>query len=174
MKLILLAGNSSSNKTWIEKVENILKPFFEETRIQYYKHWSSGAELIDFDDELLALQNLVSDFSEYIIFAKSAGALLALKGVKEGAIKPSKCIFAGTAINWGKANNFDVDAWLNKYSVPTLFIQKTSDPTCSYQELEMILKDRNITNFNIKEITGDDHSYDDMEMLKEEVASFIS
>jgi hypothetical protein len=173
MKLILLAGNGLSNKKWIEDIEHALKPLFGETYVQYYKHWETGGKLIDLNEELSRLQDLTKNFSEHTFFAKSAGTLLVLKGVKEGKLKPSRCIFVGTAIGWGRAEHFDVDLWLENYSIPTLFIQKSFDPACSYHELEELLKDKNAKNFSLEETEGNDHSYNDMETLKDVVKNFV-
>ena len=99
MNLILLAGNSVSNKKWIEEVAEAMKPNFKKIIVHYYKHWETGDELIDMNGELSRLMNTVSGLDSWSIFAKSAGTLLTLKGVKEGKIQPVKCVFAGTAIS---------------------------------------------------------------------------
>lgn len=173
MNLILLAGNSISNKEWIEEVESSLKPLFTTTKIHYYKHWSTGDELIDFDKELELLSEGTKDFNQYVIFAKSVGTLLTLKGVKENKLQPIKCIFVGTAINWGRERNFTVDKWLGNYSIPTLFIEKTNDPACSFKDLVELLKDKSVKNSALKEIPGSDHHYEDIELLKTETKRFI-
>lgn len=173
MNLILLAGNSISNKEWIEEVEASLKPFFTKTEVHYYQHWSTGDELIDFEKELELLSEDAKDFGQYVIFAKSAGTLLTLKGVKEGKLQPVKCIFAGTAINWGREKNFSVDEWLENYSIPTLFIEKTNDPACSFEDLAKLLENKSVKNYSLKEITGSNHHYEDIELLKTETEKFI-
>lgn len=173
MNLILLAGNSVSNKAWIESVDKVLAPLFDKTAILYYKHWEAGSETIDFTVELNELVKITNEIGRYVIFAKSAGALLAIKGMSEKKIKPEKCIFAGTAIGWSRINNFGADEWLEGYSVPTLFIQKTRDPAFSFRELGGLLEDKRVKNYSLKEVDGDDHSYSDMEMLKSEVRKFV-
>lgn len=173
MNLILLAGNSISNKEWVEQVEKKLASLFGRTRILYYKHWETGSDMIDFDIEIGKLSDIAEEFGEYAIFAKSAGALLAIKGINGNKLFPKKCVFTGTAIGWSRVNNFGADEWLEGYTVPTLFIQKTSDPAFSYKELRDLLKQKNVKNYELKEIKGDDHSYSDMEMLKSEVQKFV-
>ena len=173
MKLILLAGNSISNKEWIENVEKTLRPLFTETELHYYQHWTTGDGLIDLDRELDLLSKDINDSEKYVIFAKSAGTLLALKGVRENKLSPHKCIFVGTAINWGREKNFSVDEWLLEYSIPTLFIQKTKDPTSTFEELSSLLNECEVKSFTLKEIPGEDHHYDEIESLKMEIKDFL-
>lgn len=171
MKLLLLAGNSADNRRWIEEVERVLAPHFERTHIHQYRHWSTGDELIDLEFELSELVRTVGDLDGWAVFAKSAGAILILRGCFEGRIRPSACVFAGAAIRWAQAQSMDVLAWLSEYRVPTLFIQKTSDPAISYADLADILRES--VSAEVKEIPGDTHSYDDFHMLEEEVAGFV-
>src|SRR4030042_6785686 len=102
MNLILLPGNTPGNKNWIEEVEQSLKPNFSSTNIQFYRHWQTGDDLVDLDHELEELVDKTSKLSDYLIFAKSAGVVLSVKGICEGKIKPGWCVFVGTPILWAK------------------------------------------------------------------------
>ena len=87
MRLILLAGNSIHNKQWIEEVEAELRDLFESTYIHIYEHWKNGGSLINIDLELKEIvkeirrANDVDGEDDYIVFGKSAGAILTIKGV---------------------------------------------------------------------------------------------
>ena len=174
MDIILLGGNSKTNKEWIHEVGKAFAPLFEKATVLDYEHWDTGGALIDLDAELVRLQGLIRGDSGQIIFAKSAGTLLALRGIKEGKLRPKGCIFTGLAAGWGRVNGFDVDSWLENYSTPTLFIEKTFDPACSFQELKSLIEAARVKNFLLKEMPGDDHDYGDIEFLKAESESFIA
>lgn len=172
MILFLLGGKSVSNQKWIEKVDKLVNRDFEKTVIQYYDHWKTGIGDIDVEKELKELEEKTRDVSDWVVFAKSAGALVVLKGIYEKKLSPKKCIFIGLALHFGRVIG-DIDTWLKDYSVPTLFIEKTNDPACSYSELLEILEKSNAKNYSTKEISGDDHEYDDIEMIKDEITTFF-
>ena len=65
MNLLLLAGNSQSNKEWIEQVRDTLTPHFLKTYIHYYKHWKTGDELIDLNYELEEVIRTLGDLKEF-------------------------------------------------------------------------------------------------------------
>ena len=164
MKLILLGGNSKSNQKWIEKIENELKDSFDSTEIQYYAHWKNNSPMIDFDIEL---ERLAKDKKQqYSIFAKSAGILLALKGIKNKIISPEYCIFVGMPINWARENNIDFDSLFENYSIRTVFIQKSEDPVFSSNELQIFLKQKKVKNYVFVKVKGNNHDYDDVDIKK--------
>ena len=166
MELILLAGNSKLNKEWIEKMGDDLRDLFSSTKIQYYDHWNTEKSLIDFDLEIKKLSTTLQNVKEYCIFAKSAGILLALKYIKSSLIKPKNCIFVGMPINWSRANNFDIDSFIENHSIPTLFIQKKKDTAFSSEELKEFLKQKNVKNHQFVEVEGEDHDYGDVDIKK--------
>ncbi len=173
MNLILLPGNDKSNREWIDMVETSLSPLFDHTAVHYYDHWWSEGGEIDLEVELDKLAVTVSQFDTYVIFAKSAGVLLALYGIFEGILDPEVCIFVGSAFPWGKAQGYDLDNWLINYAVPTLFIQKTDDPALSFEGLRLLLLDRNVSGNILKEIPGDGHEYENIGQLRELTEGFV-
>lgn len=173
MKLILLGGNHKSNREWIEEVEKATRHMFDSTKIQYYDHWEERAGNIDFGKELKRLISNAKRLKNLVIFAKSAGTMLTLKGVYKREIFPERCVFVGTAVNWGKACGLDVDTWLEKFSVPTLFVQKREDPAISYADLQALLVQKNVANFKTIRVAGDDHHYGDIKELRKLIREFI-
>ncbi|MEA3356954.1 MAG: hypothetical protein U9Q67_00765 [Patescibacteria group bacterium] len=172
MDLVLLPGNSSQNKEWIDEVEQSLKPHFSKTYVQYYRHWSQDSGALDLDHELGVLQKSVKKLGDYLIFAKSAGVVLAIKGIFEQKIHPAKCVFAGSAIFFGKSLGCDMDKYLSQYSIPTLFIQKTGDTAISFSDLKEYLQNVGIQNYEMVELSGMDHHYGDVDRLRELVVDF--
>jgi len=174
MDLILLAGNSQNNKDWIEEVEQSLRPYFGRTVLQYYKHWLSGQNLIDLEGELKELVKITENLQDYTIFAKSAGVVLAIKGIFEKAIRPQKCVFIGTPVLWSKEKNFSLDKWIENFATPSLFIQQQHDPAMPADDLKKYLREHKVTNYKFIIMPGESHHYADLERLKKLVLEFKS
>lgn len=174
MDLILLPGKNSSNAGWIGQVENALKPSFNQTQVQYYKHWEhEEGGLINMEEELHYLTEIADRFSDYCVFAKSAGVILALQAMATHKIKPKKCFFVGSAFLWALTNQLPLEQWLANYSTPTLFIQQTLDPAMYSDELKKFLDLMNVNNYELKEIPGKSHQYGDVEELSKLVKDFV-
>lgn len=170
MKLVLLPGNHEFNAQWSQDVAAALRDRFD-VHIQSYRHWTTG-KLIDLDFELDRLAETTGHMGEYAVFGKSIGAILAMRGIYEGRISPKKCVFVGVPIRRAR-HEFDVDRWLGKYDIPTLFIQQTNDPAASYAELVNFLEETKLENYRLVEIPGGDHMYSDIELLKLHTLSFF-
>lgn len=174
MELILLSGNSVNTKGWIESVEEELRGLFDSTHIQYYKHWKSGEKLIDIEYELDALIKYLENKGNYIIFAKSAGSIIALKGIAEGKLSPEKCMFAGVPIKWCDELNLPVREWIKDYSTPTFFIQKTNDPIMDAKGLNGLLESSKVKKYKFIEIKGNDHHYENLTELRNLMKELLS
>lgn len=174
MKLILLAwNNKQSNKGWIEEVQEKLSWFFDETHIQYYDHWIRNISNIDIERESKVFLEKINQIDDYVIFAKSAGAIVALKNIYENWLKPKACIFVGIPMWMIFHNEFPYEKWLKNSTTPMLFIQKTSDPVCGYQELKNLLwwfSD----SFKFVEIYWNTHNYEDVDLLKKLIGEFLN
>lgn len=173
MITILLAGNSSRNETWLTNMKTALQDSLGEVYIHKYSHWKTENSKIDFDLELKKLKVILTDQQDYFIVAKSAGAILTIKGVMEGVLTPKMCVFFGTAILWAKENNFNINNWISEYSVPTLFIQKTNDPAISSDNLKDLLINSKVKNYNLMSVNGDTHDYDEYEENSTIVSNFF-
>src|SRR3989344_705008 len=173
MKLFLLPGNSASNESWIERVKSELNDVFEDLQIQYYAHWKrNDVKVVDLDAELENLLAETSRVPAYCIFAKSAGALLALRGIYEAKVKPAKCIFVGLPVLWARQNGFDIDRWIKNYSIQSLFIQQSGDPAFSFSQLKDYLANNNVRNYKLVQVMGKDHDYQNINELKKHIVPF--
>jgi hypothetical protein len=160
MKLLLLAGNSKSNKEWIEEVHTNLQNLFDESEILYYSHWvSEEPKDIDLDLEIEKLSKLTEDKEDYMIFAKSAGSLLLLKAIHQNRINPNKVFIVGLPANWGKEKGYEFEKWLESLNHTPTFIQKTYDPQMSYEDISNFLQSYENLNHELVEIEGDTHHY---------------
>lgn len=175
MNLILLPGNSKKNKDWINQVEKCLGSIFAKTYIHNYQHWEDENESnnIDFELELENLVEATKDMDGYVVFAKSAGVLLALLGIKRGLLNPANCVFVGLAYSYGEKRGLDLDELFDSYFIPTLFIQKTFDPAIHFEELREFLMESNVRNYELVEIPGDDHHYENIAEIKDLIKVFL-
>ena len=166
MNLLLLPGNSPDHKSWIEELSQLFKPVFDETYAMEYENWKSPhARIVDLDVEGEKIKKAISGWSDYCVFAKSVGVALTLKSIREGVLKPSKCIFVGSPFLWTRENNIDLDSWIIGFSIPTLFIQQRFDPCMPSDDLKQLLIDKRVANYKFQEVFGDDHKYSNLEEL---------
>ncbi len=164
MNLLLLGGESLKNREWIKTVNDEFKPHFKKTYFQEYSHWQDNTPRINLDVEVEKLKNNLNNFEPMIVFAKSAGSILAIKASAEGIIKPKACLFVGFPVFL--ASSLPVDKWLEITSFKITIIQHTQDPAGPYVKTKNYLDNINRANLEIKELDGDTHSYHELEYFK--------
>lgn len=174
VNILLLPGKSSKNKPWVEKIASTFRTHNLATSVLSYSHWESESADFDFDSELKKLSVFGNEINKVIIFAKSVGTILALQAMYQEEIKPYACIFVGTAIEWARETEKDVNLWLREYSIPTLFIQKTSDPAISFENLKKLLISSGTKDYKLLNLPGDNHEYEDIELLVSSSLEFIN
>ncbi len=172
MKLLLLSGNNVSNEAWIDLIAQELSDAFD-VHVHRYRHWRTGERYIDLEHELIELDALVRDWDEYVIFAKSVGTVLTMKGAFDGRLKPKKGVFVGLPIQWSIDRGFKPKEWLQAFSVPTLFIQQQGDPFLSFKDLEAALAAHGHDNVPREEIAGDSHEYEDVPLVASLARNFL-
>jgi len=135
--LIILSGNSLKNKAWGELVQSECGPQFDSVYLQQYEHWVSGEQNINFEVEQATLAAHVVTMpvdTEIILFAKSAGSLLAFLAIAAGVVTPSRCVFFGIPFDLAAVDLFKND-WtiLNVFKIPAIAFHNQDDPTTSYE-----------------------------------------
>lgn len=178
-KLIVLPGNSPKNKEWADIAVAAYGDWFDELYVQYYDHWISGDELIDFAREQEKLQQVVAadpDDTEYYIFAKSFGTILAFLAVHSQVLKPTKCIFFGISFNMATENKLFSDDWeiLRGYRVPTVAFHNTNDPVADPEHTRTILTKRHLHSVRFVTIPDNDHAYTDFSLYKPLMNAFLN
>ena len=156
MNFIALPGNSSKNKGWVEEIADKLTNNGHQTKVQYYDHWTKGGSF-KLSAERNKLVKSVVDVPSCGIFAKSAGIFLAIDSIKRQLINPEFCVFVGTTTRSGRM--------LDNWNINSLFIQETSDPFLSFDNLDMILKEARPTSYKLIEVPGNKHYYFDTEII---------
>lgn len=173
MNALFLGGESLRNKDWIESVAKEFKPMFDELKVHYYEHWQTGEGGISLAVEQPRLAESANGLENYIVFAKSAGAVLSVKSISDGSLRPVKCVFCGTALVMVEKNNLDFASWLKAVKAPILFIQNSDDPVASFDNLKAYVVSAEIPDCQFVELPGDTHDYTDLTKLKSLVQEFV-
>ncbi len=165
MHIIYLAGNSLNNKTWIEKIKSSFDSF-STGDILYYNHWQTGEKWINLQRESEKLAELVKDKTDYFVFAKSIGSVLALKNIFEDKLNPKKMVICGLPYHTGQKEFEKIGECLKTLKVPTMFIQNEFDPVCGFDELAEMLANNSPEDYHlIKNAGNETHDYEDYEEL---------
>ncbi len=165
MDLLLLSGNSKRGKDWLKKVDAYLSPQFKKTYRHDYAHWNRGEPEIDLDLELQRLSIITKNLSSYMIFAKSAGTVLASKAVALDTLRPKSCLFVGLPLKMIHGQNLPFKKWLGSVNIPIIILQHTSDPFGSFQEVKQYVKAVNQDNIIVNELPGDSHDYSEFQVF---------
>jgi len=173
MKLLLLPGNSKRNKEWIERVAEACAPFFDEVVCAAWSHWTTDREMIDIESEAARIGRLVSGWSSYAVFAKSAGILVALRAMRDGVLKPEKCIFVGLPVDWATEKKMGLVDLLGTLKIQALFIQHTADPACRAKGVRDLLDELGIAG-QVIDLPGDTHEYTEITTLRDLTRDFTS
>jgi hypothetical protein len=163
--LIVLAGNSLKNKGWGELILEHYAPQFDSTFLLAYDHWVSGEPNINFVQEEAKLKTHIESLApeaEIILFAKSAGSLLALLAIHHGILNPERVVFYGMPLDLA-ADNLFKDSWspLSELAVPAIAFHNIADPTTSYEFTKTMLTRHN-PNIQLITTNESDHWYGDL------------
>jgi alpha-beta hydrolase superfamily lysophospholipase len=173
MNLIILGGYSNYNKEWVENIQKTLGDLFESVDILYYENWQDYKEDADIRPEVEHLKKLAQGKESLVVLGKSVGVALTLQAIHSGYIKPEKCIFLGMAYKWSIENGWDMDVLLKDFDIPTLFFQQTDDYTTSFSAVKEVLEKSGVKNFNMVELSGEDHKYNNMQEIRKHAEVFI-
>jgi len=135
--LIVLPGNSLKNKAWGELMCEAFAKHFDSSFMLSYDHWATGEANLNFEQEVEKIREhveLLPAGTEIVVFAKSAGALLAFLAVHKGVISPVRSVFFGIPFDLA-ANGLFKDAWepVDSFKVPALAFHNVEDSTTSYE-----------------------------------------
>jgi hypothetical protein len=175
MKIFLLAGQSFSNKEWIEDVEKEFKKEFPNTEVIYYEHWKTGEEYIDMDKEVSKFLKAVDSCNEqYIIFAKSIGTIVLLNSIEKLKNKPKEVVMVGVSYLLALKMGYSFKNLKKKADFKINIYQKKYDPAGSLEKVEDISGDLvKVNEYECKGEENDNHHYGNMEYLLELVKDLI-
>lgn len=169
-KLLLLWWNNAHNHLWIQEVDNVLFPFFDETYIHVYEHWLQWSWNMDLDKEM---QHILSHIDwDTVIFAKSLWTILAIKTIVASWIVPRACIFVWLPLWYVHNQWFPLKKYLPLLACSVLCIQHTQDPVWSYEQL---VDEINGIAWSLTccDLPGNDHDYKEVDELKKIISDFL-
>lgn len=169
MKAFLLAGNSVSNKDWIESVKKEFDKEFE-CSILYYRHWQNEGDMINLVGEAENLKMLVENEEEYVVFAKSAGTILVLQAISKAVVNPKFLMLVGIPLRFTD----DVEVLIEQNEINTLIVQKTNDNVATFDEVKSVVEKSGNKNYELREIPGNDHYYSNLEELRAMFVDFVT
>jgi len=172
VNLLLLGGMSPHNKPWIYEVEQALAPLFRHTLVHEYAHWSDPKKPMDINHEVAAVSEKLDHFGRYVIFAKSAGTLVTLKGMAVQALHPSGCLFAGLPLSLIREEHADASALMRFNDVPTIIVQHEADPVGSFAAVKSYLLETP-SNYRLIETPGTTHDYREFDVFKDLAAGLV-
>lgn len=169
-KLIILGGNNSRNIEWLKKMKCTYKKEYD-VLTMYYDSWIDNSS-IDFNVELVKLQELVKNMKDYIIIAKSAGSILSLMGICNKMIIPKAIIIMGLPLVFAENNDINLEYMLEKVKqlCKVLIIQQKNDPLGKSSDVRKILSD----GIKLEQINGNYHWYGKYEEIKLIIDGFIN
>lgn len=177
-KLIVLSGNSERNQAWGEGAVEFFGPWFDDVYMQYYYHWGTDSGEMDIEAELQkikAVTEVAGDGTEFYVFAKSIGSLLALISINKKIITPSKCVFFGMPIDLAAGSLFK-DDWspLFDFQIPTLAFHNIDDPVANCQFAGAKLNDLKVETIEFVKVPGDNHNYTEFSDYEAKIKEFLS
>jgi hypothetical protein len=144
--LIVLPGNSPKNKAWGDLMIEHFGGQFDSVFMLSYDHWESGEANIDFVLEEENIRKHLATLpagTEIVLFAKSAGSLLAFLAINHGAVVPLWCAFFGIPFDLASENLFK-ESWgpVDSFKIPAVAFHNKEDPTTSYEFTKTTLETR--------------------------------
>lgn len=166
MNLLMLPGNSPSNKDWTRELSESFSQHFSEVKIIEYESWKDNdfSRVIDLEQEQAKVSEAVREWGQYCVFAKSVGTALCMKAVHDRVLKPQKCVFVGIPLDWLSTNNIAVANWVSTYNIPTMVIQQRNDPFSGSDTVGKFLEDLPTINQYIV-VEGNDHKYQQVDAI---------
>ena len=167
--IIILGGNTPNNVKWLKQMEKVYKKDYNVSTLSF-DNWKDSS-MLDFEKESKKLIELCDKKENYIIIAKSAGAILTAMEIEKNSISPSIFVILGLPLKFSFNNHIDIEKIFNKISskCKILIIQQKFDPQGSVREIiDMFGK-----TISIKPINGNKHIYANFLSIKKEIDLFI-
>lgn len=170
MNLLVLGGNSQRHHTWIREIGASLEAEGHKVTLHDYTHWSTGDEAANVDLEVKAIEQLMSDRTDYAVVAKSIGTVIAAVAIERGALRPSQCVLLGVPLNSLGKHLPDVH---HEFSAlpQTTFIQNEHDPLGSAQDVRAYVEQSPPSRMQFVTTPGDTHDYRDFALIARALGS---
>mgnify|MGYP000003105492 FL=1 len=167
--ILLLAGANPRNREWLHQLAGYLKSHEIEAEIFPYLHWDNQTE-IDIKNEICRFKEYIKSLEPTIVIAKSAGAIIGMNAVLNGAAV-DKMVIIGLPIAYMAEKRIDVNQLISSISVPTLCIQASKDPMGNYHEVNELCSRQPL--IEVVKVTAADHAYTDLTSVVRHIETFI-
>jgi hypothetical protein len=163
MRLIGLPGQNPETAGWMRALVDSLALGQTSTEVAEYRHWEEATKP-DVAHEATQLNVAPDD----VVVAKSMGTMVLLTRARSGDL-PARAVFIGTPIRGYPAPMLeDLREFAN--TVPSLFIQQTSDLTGGFEAVRAVVGEA--ASASLAEVAGEDHVYADTAELKAIIESW--
>lgn len=171
MQLLMFSGNSLRNRDWIYEAREQFRDSFDSTHVQNYAHWTNGDDWIDLPHELTVLAAANKDFkTEYGVFAKSIGTVLAAQALERALIKPKFLLLCGLPLGYIDESYPRMASVLAASQLPITVIHNRHDTVGTAEAAKSYLSSlAERDTFRFIETPGDTHDYEDFDLLSEQL-----
>ena len=174
--LIILPGNSLKNKAWGELILEYYAPQFDSASMLEYDHWVSGEPNINFASEqakIAAHMATLPPVTDVVIFAKSAGSLLAFITISAKIVTPIKCVFFGIPFDLAAPDLFK-DNWapISTFVTPAIAFHNIGDPTTCYEFTKQTIVTY-APHIQLIPTSESDHWYGDIDTYSSHLQTFL-
>lgn len=171
MQLLMFSGNSLRNLDWIYEAREQLRGDFDSAYVQGYAHWTNGDEWIDLPHELSVLEAVSKDFeTDYGVFAKSIGTVLATQALERALIKPKFLLLCGLPLGYIDDSYPRMASVLAASQLPITAIHNRHDTVGTAEAAKSYLSSlAERDTFRFIETPGDTHDYEDYDLLREQL-----
>lgn len=170
MKVLILGGTSPWHYDWVREVGYALRASGYDVITHDYQHWSKGETQTDIEHEITTVGNIVKDFDDYIVVAKSIGTIITALGTARGILKPTRCIMLG--VPYRGFVEYIPTFWDDLACLPrTVFIQNENDPFMTADELKQRLDTTNLKERSLISTPGDTHDYRDFALIAKQLSA---
>ncbi|HEY8004265.1 MAG TPA: hypothetical protein VIE16_08555 [Phenylobacterium sp.] len=157
MRLLGLPGRLPSTFPAMQALAARLTGAGDTARVQPYGFWGGDFTNPDVEPEAA----IAGGSGAERIVALSIGCLVAMRAHIAHGLRPCACVFIGAPVRRLAAEGrLDLLA-RQAHAVPTLFVQRTADPTGAFAELAAALPH----DGQLRELAGEIHAYEDVETL---------
>ncbi len=164
MNALILGGESPRHQTWVRQVADALRLPFEKVVFVDYKHWPEKAET-DIAHEINAASEAARDLGEYVVIAKSIGTAITALAIKDGKLRPVRCVFLGFPLRGIVRRMAAEQEWLADLP-PTVFVQNEHDPTGAAEDVAAYLKTAPLKQYRLHVLPNNDtHDYTDLDLI---------
>ncbi len=161
MKIVGLPGANQWTEQWMTEVIGALELGQSATVVRSYRHWHASNEELDLAYEISQVAAEAPD----LVVAKSLGTIVTLTGLDDGSIRAGRYVFIGVPVSGLREAELKILGSLGERDEPCLFIQQRDDRAGSAEALQEHVTEGG--NVKLVVIPGEDHRYDDIDVLKE-------